>query len=99
VSGKNAPRTLGLLDITIDRNAYGTQADSFETSLRMKGTTKRVQAAFIRAPKILSVGRSVEVLAEEEKYPVIVRQGRIIAATCHPEMRGEKKVHELFLTL
>ncbi len=99
VSGKNAPRTLGLMDITVDRNAYGSQINSFETSLKMKGSTKRVRVAFIRAPKILSVGHSVEVLSEEEKQPAIVRQGRLIATTCHPEMRGEKKLHELFVTL
>lgn len=98
-TGKNAPRTLGLIDITIDRNAYGTQTDSFEAKLKVRGMKKTVPASFIRAPKITRVGKGVEVLAEHDGVPVLVRQGNVMVATFHPEVRGETGVHELFLSL
>lgn len=96
-TGRNAPETLGLIDITVDRNAYGTQIDSFETSLSIQGLREPVPVAFIRAPKITRVGKGVEVLASYKGSPVLVRQGGILVATFHAEVRGETGVHELFL--
>lgn len=99
VTGKNAPKPLGLLNITIERNAYGTQLDSFETDLIIKGITKKVPVAFIRAPVIFKAGKDVEVLALHKGHPVLVRSGRVLAGTFHPEIRGRTDIHHLFLSI
>ena len=90
---------LGALDITIRRNAYGRQLDS---SIRRAETTlggDPLEMVFIRAPKIERVGRAVEVLAREGNDPVLVRQGNVMAATFHPELSEDKRVHAAFLEL
>ncbi len=97
VTGKHAPKPLGLIDIIIDRNAYGSQVDSFETALKIEGCDHQVPVSFIRAPKITRVGPAVEVVSKHDGNPVLVRSGKILAGTFHPEMRNEKVVHELFL--
>ncbi len=97
VTGKNAPRPLGLIDITIDRNAYGTQIDSFETEIRVTGIREKIPVSFIRAPKITRIGKGVEVLAEYKGSPILVRQGRVLAGTFHPEVREDVRVHCMFL--
>ena len=90
---------LGALDIRIRRNAYGRQIDS---SIRM-GETKLpggpMEMVFIRAPKIERVGPGVEVVAKEGKDPVVVRQGSVMAATFHPELSDDTRVHQAFLGL
>ncbi len=96
-TGKNAPKPLGLIDITVDRNAYGSQIDSFETDLTVRGIQGKVAVAFIRAPKITKVGKDVEVLATHDGDPVLVRQGNVLVGTFHPEARGETKIHQFFL--
>ncbi len=98
-TGKNAPMPLQLIDITVDRNAYGTQRDSFEEDIVITGIEKPVHAAFIRAPRITEVGHAVEILATRESEPIIVKSGRILAATCHTEMRGDPALHQFFLSL
>ena len=97
VTGKNAPRSLRLLDITVDRNAYGTQMDSFETEIGVKGIREKIPVSFIRAPKITRVGKEVEILSAHNEEPVFVRQGNIFASTFHSEMRGSTTIHQLFL--
>jgi 5'-phosphate synthase pdxT subunit len=97
ITGKNAPKTLGLMDIAIERNAYGSQAQSFESSLKVQGLRHPLHASFIRAPVITKVGKGVEVLAEYKGSPVLVRQSNLLAGTFHPEMRSETAIHELFL--
>jgi len=97
--GLHAPNTLQLIDIDVERNAYGTQTHSFETSLRVKGSASPVRVAFIRAPKIGRVGKDVEVLAAHEGKPVLVKQGSVLAGTFHPEIRGRTDIHRLFLEL
>lgn len=97
--GKNAPQTLGLMDIDVERNAYGSQADSFERSLKVKGLKKLVEVSFIRAPAIQRIGNDVEILATDQGKPVLVRQGNMLAGTFHPEVRGQTAIHELFLKL
>ncbi len=97
VDGINAPTSLGLLAITVNRNAYGAQVHSFDASLTVRGIVEPVQAAFIRAPIIVRVGTGVEVLAEHEGHPVVVRSQNAWALTCHPELHGETAVHQLFL--
>jgi 5'-phosphate synthase pdxT subunit len=96
VSGKAQP-SLGLLDAAIDRNAYGRQLDSFEADLEIPGTGTRVKAAFIRAPRFTALGPGALVLARHEGVPVLVREGRVLAATFHPEITGDLCVHRLFL--
>ncbi len=98
-TGKNAPVAMGLIDIDVQRNAYGEQLDSFETELKVSGVPGKVPVAFIRAPKFTRVGRRVEVLASHDGTPVLVRQGRVLAGSFHPEVRGEKNIHELFLNI
>lgn len=97
VKGKNAPTSYGLIDIVIERNSYGTQAQSFSADVSVKGIAKPIAMAFIRAPKILSAGRGVEILASHSGNPVVVRQGNIWASTCHPEVKGHAELHKLWL--
>jgi pyridoxal 5'-phosphate synthase pdxT subunit len=90
---------LNAIDITIRRNAYGRQIDS---SIEQAGTAfggEPLEMVFIRAPRIESVGKEVEVLAKRGNDPVLVRQGRVMAATFHPELSEDKRVHQEFLKL
>jgi pyridoxal 5'-phosphate synthase pdxT subunit len=93
--------TLGLMDITVRRNAFGSQLDSFETQLAMPVIgAKPLPAVFIRAPQIVATAPAVEILAQlENGQPVVVRQGRLMATTFHPELTDDDRVHRLFLTL
>ena len=88
---------LGLLDISVDRNAYGRQVASFEADLTVAGLAGTVRALFIRAPRIVRVGEGVEVLSRWDGEPVLVRAGRIMAGVFHPELGGDDRVHQLFL--
>jgi 5'-phosphate synthase pdxT subunit len=88
---------LDLLDTTVRRNAYGRQVDSFEADLDVAGLDRPFRAVFIRAPLVESVGDGIEVLAEFDGSPVLVRQGRLFASSFHPEMTEDVRVHELFL--
>ena len=88
---------LGLVDLTVQRNAYGRQVASFETDLALAGDDVPLRGVFIRAPRVEAVGPEVEVLAEHDGEPVLVRQGRFLAATFHPELTDDTRVHDLFL--
>ena len=99
ITGRNAPKSLGLIDITVDRNAYGSQLQSFEASIDVKDLAKSVDVAFIRAPIITRAGRRTNVLATHKGHPVVARQKNILIATCHPEVRGETLLHEYFLKM
>jgi pyridoxal 5'-phosphate synthase pdxT subunit len=90
---------LELMDVTVRRNAYGRQVDSFEADLDVDGIDHPVRGVFIRAPWIEDVGPDVEVLAEHEGRPVVLRQGRLLSASFHPELVGETALHEAFLSL
>ena len=97
---ENPPqKSLGLLDIRIRRNAYGRQIDSSIREAATKLGGGPLEMVFIRAPKIISTGDSVEVLASENGDPVLVRQGKIMAATFHPELSTDTRVHQEFLRL
>jgi len=92
----------GGMDITVRRNAFGRQVDSFEANLNMVGiTSPAVRAIFIRAPWVESVGTGVEVLAsveiEGELHPVAVQQGNLLATSFHPEITGDNRVHRYFI--
>jgi 5'-phosphate synthase pdxT subunit len=89
---------LGLMDITCRRNAFGRQIRSFEADLRIPGVSgPPVRAVFIRAPWIAEHGEDVEILASIDGHPVVARQGRVLVISFHPEIAGERRVHELFL--
>jgi pyridoxal 5'-phosphate synthase pdxT subunit len=87
---------LGLVDVEVDRNAYGRQVASFEADLALAGEDSPLRGVFIRAPRVRVTG-DVEVLAEHEGEPVLVRDGRVLVASFHPELTEDTRVHELFL--
>jgi len=90
---------LGLADLAVRRNAYGRQIASFETDLELAGEEEPLRGIFIRAPWIEDVGPGVELLAAHEGRPVLLRDGRILVASFHPELTGDTRVHERFLQL
>jgi 5'-phosphate synthase pdxT subunit len=95
--------TFGGIDMTVRRNAFGRQIDSFETDLKFKGITEpAIRAVFIRAPWVESIGKQVEVLAQitdetGKTHPVAVRQGRLLATSFHPELTGDSRIHKYFV--
>lgn len=91
---------IGVLDIVINRNAYGRQKDSFEANILVPRLGEvPVRGVFIRAPVIEAVGPEVEALAELDEKPVLVQQGHIVAATFHPELTDDTRLHRYFLRL
>lgn len=92
-----AQPSLGLLDATVARNAYGRQVESFEETLDAPELGGPLRGVFIRAPRFVALGPGVEVLARRKGEPVLVRQGRVLAGTFHPEIVGESGVHRLFM--
>jgi 5'-phosphate synthase pdxT subunit len=92
-------RSLGALDATVERNAYGRQIDSTILTLPTELPGGPLEMVFIRAPRIARVGAGVEVLARRDGFPTLVRQGHLLAATFHPEMSADTRVQELFLEM
>jgi 5'-phosphate synthase pdxT subunit len=96
--GNASPGALDVLDCTVLRNAYGRQRESFEATLAVAGLEGGFPGVFIRAPVVASVGPSVEVLAVHDDHPVLVRTGTTWGATFHPELSGDLRLHERFLS-
>ena len=96
-AGAIVAAALGLIDIEIDRNAYGSQLQSFQVNLTVDGIDDPLSASFIRAPMITKVGSDVTVLAEHDGHPALVRSGFVLVSTFHPEVHGETRVHQLWL--
>jgi 5'-phosphate synthase pdxT subunit len=92
-------RSLGALDATVERNAYGRQIDSTILTLPTELPGGPLEMVFIRAPRITRVGPSVEVLAQRDSFPVLVRQGDLLVATFHPEMTTDTRVQQLFIEM
>ena len=90
---------LGLVDLEVERNAYGRQLASFEADLELAGEEEPLHGVFIRAPRVADAGPGVEVLAEHDGVPVLVRDGRFLVASFHPELTADTRVHERFLDL
>jgi 5'-phosphate synthase pdxT subunit len=90
---------LGLVDISVRRNAFGRQVASFETDLDLAGLDRPMRAVFIRAPWVEDVGAGVEVLAEVDGRPVLAREGRFLVASFHPELTDDSRLHEQFLEI
>ena len=97
VIASKQPR-LNLIDISVKRNHYGRQIDSFEASLKIKGISN-FRGIFIRAPLIEKVGKGVMVLSKFQNKPVLIKKDNILASTFHPELTGDKRVHEYFINM
>ncbi len=95
---ENPPqRSLGALDITVERNAYGRQIDSTILTAGTELPGGPLEMVFIRAPRITSTGPGVETLATRDGFPTLIRSGNLLAATFHPELSHDTRVHQLFL--
>ncbi len=90
---------LGLVDLAVERNGYGRQVASFEADLRLEGDKKPLRGVFIRAPRVVDEGPEVETLASYEGEPVLLRDGRFLVASFHPELTNDTRVHERFLDM
>ena len=90
---------LRVLDVTVQRNAFGRQNDSFETMLDIEGFEAPFPAVFIRAPWVEKVGADIEVLAEVDDHPVLVRKDRVLASSFHPELTLDTRLHDAFLEM
>jgi 5'-phosphate synthase pdxT subunit len=98
MNGSHPESRLNLLDITVQRNAYGRQLDSFEADLNIKDIGA-FHAIFIRAPKVTRISAKVQVLAEHDEAPVLVRQKNLLASSFHPELTGDVRIHRYFLEM
>ena len=96
---KPAQRSLDALDITVERNAYGRQNDSVILNEQTELPDGPLEMVFIRAPRIAQAAANVEVLAKRDGDPALVREGHLMAATFHPEMSGDTRVHQMFVDL
>ncbi len=92
-------RQLGVLDAAIERNAYGSQIESFSEDVALSFDSKPFHAVFIRAPKILSWGKNVQVLATLKNRPVMIRQDKLLGAAFHPELTDDVRIHEYFIQM
>jgi pyridoxal 5'-phosphate synthase pdxT subunit len=99
LDGRADQRSFGVIDVTVRRNGYGRQLDSFETDVAVVGLAEPFHGVFIRAPRVETAGPAVEVLASHGGDPVLVRQGRIMAAAFHPELTADTRLHERFVDL
>jgi 5'-phosphate synthase pdxT subunit len=99
LDGRADQRSYEAIDITVRRNAFGRQVDSFEADLPVTGLGEPFHAVFIRAPFVEEVGDGVEVLASVGGHPVLCRQGPVLVSAFHPELTPDRRLHELFLSL
>jgi 5'-phosphate synthase pdxT subunit len=97
LDGRPDQRSFGAIDITVQRNGYGRQIDSFEADIAVAGDSEPFHAVFIRAPKVAAVGPGVEVLASHEGVAVLARQRHIMVASFHPEITGDARLHRMFV--
>jgi 5'-phosphate synthase pdxT subunit len=95
--GRPDQRSFGVIDISVRRNGYGRQVDSFEADLAVTGLDDAFHAIFIRAPVVTRVGAATTVLAVHEGVPVLVQQGRIFVSSFHPELSHDPRLHQRFL--
>jgi len=99
LDGRPDQLSFGAIDISVRRNGYGRQVDSFESDIEVVGLDHAFHAVFIRAPKVCAVGPAVDVLATHEGVPVLVRHGHVMVASFHPELTGDARLHAMFVQL
>ncbi len=97
VGGRDDQRSLGAIDIDVERNGYGRQRESFEAPIELGDGSTPFPGVFIRAPRVLRAGPSVEVLAELDATPVLARSGSVMVSSFHPELSGDLRLHQRFL--
>ena len=97
LDGRPDQLSFAAIDLSVQRNGYGRQINSFETDLEVVGFEHPFHAVFIRAPKVVAIGPNVEVLAEHDGVPVVARQGHVMVASFHPELTGDARLHARFL--
>jgi 5'-phosphate synthase pdxT subunit len=97
LDGRPDQRSFGVIDLSVRRNGFGRQVDSFETDLTVDGLATPVHAVFIRAPVVERTGEAVDVLASVDGSPALCRQGSVLVAAFHPELSDDLRLHELFL--
>lgn len=97
LDGRDDQRSFGAIDLSVQRNAFGRQVDSFETDIVVDGLESPFPAVFIRAPGVVRVGEGVDVLASVDNQPVLCRQGSTMVAAFHPELSDDRRLHQLFL--
>jgi 5'-phosphate synthase pdxT subunit len=97
IDGRPDQLSFGAIDVSVQRNGYGRQIDSFETDLDVVGFDHPFHAVFVRAPKVVAVGANVQVLAEYDGVPVVARQGQVMVASFHPELTADARLHATFL--
>jgi 5'-phosphate synthase pdxT subunit len=98
LDAKQGQKSFGGLDITVRRNAFGRQVDSFESDIAFDdGSTDLIRAVFIRAPWVEKVGTGVQVLASVDSHPVAVRSETLLATSFHPEITGDHRIHRYFI--
>lgn len=95
--GRDDQHALGMIDLTVARNGYGRQIDSFESDLDVVGLDGPFHAVFIRAPRVERAGDGVEVLASVDGDPVLCRQGSVLVAGFHPELSGDDRIHRQWI--
>jgi 5'-phosphate synthase pdxT subunit len=94
----NDQHQLGVLDVVVERNAWGRQNESFEADVAVKGFDEEYHGVFIRGPWVSGLGPDVDVLSEWQGHPVMIRQGSIIATSFHPELTDDLRVHNMLLS-
>ena len=99
LDGRPDQRSFGAIDISVRRNGYGRQIDSFETDISVSGFTTPFHAVFIRAPKVVAVGTGVNVVASHDGVPVLALQGHVMVAAFHPELTADNRLHAMFCEL
>ena len=97
--GRPDQRSFGAIRLSVRRNGYGRQVDSFEDDIHVEGFDQSYHAVFIRAPTVEAVGDQVQVLARHDGAPVLVRQGNVVTASFHPELTDDRRLHALFLSM
>jgi 5'-phosphate synthase pdxT subunit len=97
LDGRPDQISFGAIDMSVQRNGYGRQVDSFETDLDVVGLDDPFHAVFVRAPKVVAIGANVDVLAQYDGVPVVARQGHVMVASFHPELTSDARLHAKFL--
>ncbi len=99
LDGRPDQRSFGVIDLSVRRNGYGRQVDSFEADVVVEGLGEAFHMVFIRAPKVEHAGDAVEVLASLDGVPVLARQGSALVASFHPELTRDRRLHAMFLDM